>query len=130
MDRPNAPSSTRRYRPASTKMVAQKISAAPFHPSRVRLVTNSERCPAAKPELLHAIVRAFGQRNRIVEAQRAERRCPDQTHAHGAADDIAAVVLQSQAGSGRYRTSRWRNTAGRIDLAGSDPGSRSLVIEQ
>src|SRR5216684_401923 len=97
-------------------------------PVAVRLVTNSERCPAAKLELLHPVEWTLGKRNCIVEAQRTERRRPDQADTDRRANDIAAVVLQSQAGSGRYRTSRRRNTAGRVDLAGGDPGSRSLII--
>src|SRR5207244_11627616 len=84
----------------------------------------------ARRELLHPARLAPGKRNGIVKAQRTERRGPDQADTGRRANDIAALVLQSQAGSGRYRTSRWSNTAGRVDLAGSDPGSRSLINEQ
>src|SRR5712672_3149914 len=61
-------------------------------PVAVRLVTNSERCPAAKFELLNAVKLTFGKRDRIVETQWSERRCPDQTDTDGCTDDIAAVV--------------------------------------
>src|ERR1700687_5114736 len=54
-------------------------------------LSNSERCPAAKLELLHPVKRTLGKRDRIVEAQRTERRRPDQADTHGRADDVAAV---------------------------------------
>src|SRR6266478_2136205 len=90
----------------------------------------SERCPAAKLELLHPVELTLGKRHCIVKAQWTERRRPDQADTHRRADDIAAVVLQSQARTRRYGISRWRSTAGRVDLAGGDPGSRPLVIVQ
>src|SRR5437868_13637130 len=72
------------------------MSAAPFHPSRSGRGSNSERCPAAQLELLHAVKLTFGKRNGIIEAQRAERRRPDQTDTHGSAHDITAVERQSR----------------------------------
>src|SRR5258706_1997028 len=69
-------------------------------PVAVRLVTSSERCPAAKLELLNPVKLTFGKRDRIVKAQGTERRRPDQTDTHRRAHEVAAVVLQSQAGSG------------------------------
>src|ERR1700676_918344 len=90
-----------------------------------------ERCSAAKLELLHPVVGALGQRNRIVEAQRTERRCPDQADTHRGADHISAVILQSETGSRRrHGPDRWPDTTGRVDLAGGGPGRRSLVIPQ
>src|ERR1019366_7720990 len=90
-----------------------------------------ERCSAAKLELLHPVKRTLGQRDRIIEAQRTERRGPDQADAYGRADGVAAVVLQSQAGTRRWsRIRRWANTAGRVDFAGCGPGSRPLVVVQ
>ncbi len=58
-----------------------------------------ERCSAAKPELLHAVELTLGDRNRIVEAQRTERRGPDQADTDRGADHIAVVILQSEAGA-------------------------------
>src|ERR1700687_1459691 len=58
-----------------------------------------ERCPAAKLELLHTIIRALGQRDRIVEAQGTERRRPDQTDTEGRADTLAVVKHQSRTGA-------------------------------
>src|SRR5712671_5356265 len=99
-------------------------------PVAVRPVTNSERCPAAKLELLHPVERTLGKRYRIVEAQRTERRRPDQADTDRGAHDVAAVVLQSKAGSRRKRIYRWTSAARDVDLAGGDPGSRSLIIVQ
>src|SRR6202035_5111232 len=64
----------------------------------------------------------------VVEAQRTERRGPDQTDAHGRTNDIARIVTQSQTGSGRRRIDRRTNAAGRVDFAGGRPRGRSLVV--
>src|SRR5260370_7231465 len=63
-----------------------------------------ERCPAAKLELLHPVKRTLGKRDGIIEAQRTERRRPDQADTHGSADDIAAVEHQSRTVTGRKRS--------------------------
>ena len=65
---------------------------------------HSERCSAAKLELLHAVELPFGDRDRIVEAQRTERRSPDQADTDRGADHIAVVVLQPRAGSGDWHS--------------------------
>src|SRR5258708_27314636 len=95
-----------------------------------------ERCPAAKFELLHPVELTLGKRHRIVEAQRTERRGPDQADADRRANDIAAVEHQSRTGSGRRRNARAvrrRSTIGigrRGDFVGQRPGSRALIIKQ
>ena len=55
-----------------------------------------KRRAAAKLELLDAVELALGERNRVVEAQRTERRGPDQADTDRGTDDIAVVVLQSE----------------------------------
>src|SRR4029450_13906088 len=60
-------------------------------PVAVRLATNSERCPVAKIQSPHTVKQTVGKRDRVVEAQRTERRRPDQADTHGGTDDIAAV---------------------------------------
>ena len=65
-------------------------------PVSTSLENASERCPAAKLELLHAVVRTLGERHRVVEAQRTERRRPDQADTHRRADQIAVVEHQIQ----------------------------------
>src|SRR5258708_8976598 len=71
-------------------------------PVAVRLVTNSERCPAPKFELLNAVKLTLGKRDRIVETQWSERRRPDQSYTHRRADDIAAVVHKPRASARRH----------------------------
>src|ERR1700676_4366535 len=88
---PKAPPSTRRYQPASTKVVARKMSPAPFHPSRSGLRSDSELSPAAEHELLHDVILALRDRDRVVEAQRSHRRGPDQAATGRGADDIGIV---------------------------------------
>src|ERR1700681_2590407 len=122
------PSSTRQYQPASTKAAVRRMSAAPFHPSRSGRESNSERCPRAELELLHAIVRAFGKWHCIVKAQRTEGRCEDQTDAHRGANDIAVVKYQPCAGSRRGGIAGRGNATGRIDFARRCPGCRSLIV--
>src|SRR5205823_13247317 len=75
-----------------------------------------ERCAAAKLELLHAVKLTLRKRNRIVEAQRTERRSPDDADTHRGAYHVAVVKLQSQtvSGSGRSR----RRHLGRLDATG------------
>src|ERR1700682_1045958 len=89
-----------------------------------------ERCPAAKLELLHAVVRAFGERHRIVKAQRTEWRGPDQTDTHRGANEIAVIERQSGTGSGRDWISCWANTAGHVDFTRLYPRCRPLVVPQ
>src|SRR6267154_2531197 len=62
-----------------------------------------ERRSAAKSELLHAVELTLGDRNRIVKAQRTERRGPDQADTHRAAYHAAVVILQTEAGAGTGR---------------------------
>src|SRR5256714_7505838 len=81
-----------------------------------------ERCAATKLELLDPIKRTFRYRNRIVKAQRSERRCPDQANTHRTADDIAVVELQSGASSRcDGRTPGRRKTASHVRLVGERP---------
>src|SRR5207244_5878257 len=65
-----------------------------------------ERCATAKLELLHAVKLTLRKRHRIVEAQRTERRSPDDADTHRGANHVAVIILQSQAGSGSGRRRR------------------------
>src|SRR6516162_3525844 len=101
----------------------------------LRPETPLERCTAAKLELLHAVIRTLGERNRIVEAQRTKRRGPDQTDTHRRANDIAGGKHQTGAGSGKGRIDlRIRRNAIRIGRRGEfgrrSPCRRSLVVPQ
>src|SRR6185312_10252277 len=93
-----------------------------------------ERCATAKLELLHAVKLTLRKRHRIVEAQRTERRSPDDADTHLAADHVAIVRLQSQAGSGqsasRIRRLRRLDTAGHVDFARCRPRRRALVVPE
>src|ERR1700686_5069285 len=80
-----------------------------------------ERCAAAELELLHAVELTLGERDGIVEAQRTERRGPDQADADRAADRVAGIILQSQTGSRVRRIVGGRSTAGLVDFAGQGP---------
>src|SRR5260370_2783668 len=89
-----------------------------------------ERCPAAKLELLHPVKLTLGKRDGIIEAERTERRRPDQADTHGSADDIAAVKDQSRTGPGRWSCRRL-DTVGigrRGEFAGGAPGGRPLLL--
>src|SRR5258708_2320364 len=102
-------------------------------PVAVRLVTSSERCPAAKLELLNPVELTLGKRHRIVKAKRAERRRPDQTDTHGTAHGITAVEHQARTGPRCRRTDRRPDTiriGRRGEFARGGPGSRSLIIKQ
>src|SRR6476619_2039184 len=93
-----------------------------------------ERRAATKLELLHAVELALGDRNRIVEAQRTERRGPDQADTDRGTNQIAVVVLQSQTSSGIRRNNARRlrrlDAAGHVDLARLRPRRRALVVIQ
>src|SRR5690349_4671985 len=71
-----------------------------------------ERRSATEPELLDAVICALGDRNRVVEAERSEGRSPDEADAHGGANHVAVVVLQSQTGSSVGRSGRPRRSTG------------------
>src|SRR5438270_12775219 len=66
-----------------------------------------ERSASAKLELLHAVELTFRERDCIVEAQRSERRGPDQADTHRCTDDVDVVVHQSRAGSRRIGEVPW-----------------------
>jgi len=66
-------------------------------PVAVRRESNSERCPAAELELLHAIVRAFGKRHCIVKAQRPNGDAQIRPTPRGT-NDIAVVKYQTLTG--------------------------------
>src|SRR5215212_3652344 len=93
-----------------------------------------ERCATAELELLHAVKLTLRNRNRIVEAQRAERRSPDEADTHRASDHVAVVKLQSCAGAGtgwsRVRRLGRPDATGHVDLARLRPRRRPLVVEQ
>src|SRR5438105_13699306 len=81
-----------------------------------------ERSPAAKLELLHAVKLSLGERHRIIEAQRSERRGPDQADTYRRADDVGVVILQSQTGPRSCVGGLRRPYAtGRVDFAGQGP---------
>src|SRR5262249_45704880 len=71
-----------------------------------------ERGAAAEPELLRAVKLALGEGHRVVEAQRSERRGPDQANTDRRADGIAVVVHQSGTGARRGWVDRRRRTVG------------------
>src|SRR3954462_4330320 len=79
----------------------------------------SERGSAAESELLHHVVLTLGDRHRIVEPQRSERRRPDQTDTYRRADRVRIVVLQGAVGTLRG-----------VDFAGRRPRRRSFIIPQ
>src|ERR1700677_4046279 len=89
---------------------------------------------AAKLELLYDVVLTLGDRDRVVEAERAERRLPDQADTDRGAHNVARIILQAQTGAGRGRVSRTivrrRNTARLIDFTRERPVGRPLVITQ
>src|SRR5262249_19593403 len=96
-----------------------------------------ERSAAAKLELLHAVKLTLGEGHRIVEAQRTERRRPDETDTDRAANDVLLTILQSQAGPwvGRSECPRrptWRGdpVIEAIDFVRQSPTRRSLVVPQ
>src|SRR6185369_17841423 len=76
-----------------------------------------ERRTAAKLELLHAVKLTLGDRNRIVKAQRTERRSPDQADTDRGTNDIAIVIHQARTGSSRGRSNR-RGGAVRVGRGG------------
>src|SRR5476649_2839994 len=87
-----------------------------------------ERCSAAKLEFLNAVILTLGERNRVVEAQRTERRRPDQADTDRGPDDIAVVILQTEAGARICRSDRRLDTTGQVDLASLRPRGRALII--
>src|ERR1700676_4459868 len=99
-------------------------------PAPASLENGLERGAAAELELLHAVKLTFGKRDGIVEAQRTERRGPDQADADRAADRVASIILQSQTGSRVGRIVGGTNAAGRVDFAGQGPVRRPLVVIQ
>src|SRR5215212_7134397 len=92
-----------------------------------------ERCAAAKLELLHAVKLTLRKRNRIVEAQRTERRSPDDADTHRGADHVAVVIHQSSTGSGRIGISRRPDTV-RVGRGGEfarlRPRCRPLIVKE
>src|SRR6266853_813134 len=100
-------------------------------PASASLENALERCPAAKLELLHPVKLTLGKRDGIIEAERTERRRPDQADTHGRADDIAIVKDQSRTGARRRWRCRRPNTIGigwRGEFAGGGPSGRPLVV--
>src|SRR5439155_13499855 len=93
-----------------------------------------ERCATAKLELLHAVKLTLRKRDCIVEAQRTERRSPDDADAHRGAYHVAVVKLQSRTGSGSGRSRRRHlgrlDATGHVDLTRLRPRRRTLVVEQ
>src|SRR5277367_5275598 len=89
---------------------------------------------AAKLELLYDVVFTLGNRDCVVEAERAERRLPDQADTDRRAHNVTRIILQAQTGAWRGGVSRtvvgWRNTAGQIDFTRGSPISRPLVVAQ
>src|SRR6185437_10737046 len=118
--RPDGPSPARRSRPGSTEAEVRKIPAAPFHPSRCGPWSNSERSSAAEPELLHDVVLALRDRDRIVEPQRSERRGPDQADTDRATDRVG-VVIDHGAPTGTAVDKA-------VDFAGRRPTGRTLIV--
>src|ERR1700740_2675366 len=62
--------------------------------------SGSEAGAAAELELLHAVELTLGERHGVVEAQRTEGRCPDQTDTDRGPDDLAVVIDQARTGAG------------------------------
>ena len=93
-----------------------------------------ERCAAAKLELLHAVKLALRKRNRIVEAQRTERRSPDDADTHRGADHVAvchtAIPNSFREWPQSLRRLRRRDATGHVDLARLRPRRRALVVEE
>src|SRR5580692_3828908 len=98
------------------------MSPAPFHPSRSGLQSNSELSPAAEHELLRDVKLALRDRDRVIEAQRSERRGPDQTHADRRPDDVGIVVDHSAITE--------LSVDQPIDVPGGGPLRRPLVVPQ
>src|ERR1700727_2260250 len=98
------------------------MSPAPFHPSRSGPRSDSELSPAAEHELLHDVILALRDRDRVIEAQRSERRGPDQADTGRGADDIGIVKDHSAITEMSVDHS--------VDFAGSGPLRRSLIIPQ
>src|ERR1700723_4289505 len=98
------------------------MSPAPFHPSRSGLQSISKLSPAAEHELLRDVKLARRDRDRVIEAQRSERRGPDQTDADRGADDILIVEDHSAGTELAVDDS--------VDFAGSRKLRRSLVVPQ
>src|SRR5439155_2554438 len=92
-----------------------------------------ERCAAAKLELLHAVKLTLRKRNRIVEAQRTERRSPDDADTHRGANHVAIIIYQARTGSSRSRMNR-RRGAIRVGRGGEfarlSPRRRALVVKE
>src|SRR5262249_34073597 len=96
-----------------------------------------ERSAAAEFELLHAVKLTLGEGHRIVEAQRTERRGPDETDTDRTANAVLFPKRQAQAGSrvgrsDRPRRATWRSDSvvEAVDFVRQGPTSRSLVIPQ
>src|ERR1700689_3618867 len=68
-----------------------------FRPRSIDAVTGPaqrlEAGAAAKLELLYDVVLTLGDRDRVVEAERTERRLPDQADTDRGANDVPRVVL-------------------------------------
>src|SRR6185295_959593 len=92
-----------------------------------------ERRAAAKLELLHAVELTLGDRNRIIEAQRTERRGPDQADTDRGTNDIAIVIHQARTGTSRSRSNR-RRGAVRVgqgsELGRLSPRGRPLIVKE
>src|ERR1700743_1310047 len=80
----------------------------------------SKRSPAAKHELLHDVVLALRDRDCVIEAQRSERRLPDQADTDGGADHIGIIV---------YHSARTRNAVDQtVDFTRGRPRGRPLIV--
>src|ERR1700744_598741 len=88
--------------------------ARPFVPAAGSGGQALERSSAAELELLHDVILTLGDRDRVVEAQRSERRGPDQADTDRAAYHVLLGELQSKAGTGRVRVLRRWGTAGHV----------------
>src|SRR4029077_8594586 len=105
------PPSARRSPPAPKKAAAQS-SPAPSARSQPDHCSKSERCSAAKLELLYDVVRTLGKRNRIIEAQRTKRRRPDHADTNGGANDDPRIKQATQTTCTRWNrilAVDWRN---------------------
>src|ERR1700733_13280141 len=61
---------------------------------------------AAKLELLYDVVLTLGDRDRVVEAERTERRLPDQDHPDRGGHHVARIIQQARKSCWNGRISR------------------------
>src|ERR1700722_13841404 len=121
-DKTDAPPSTPRDDPASTELMAGEMSPASIYPSQYGPRSNSELSPAAEHELLHDVIFALRDRDRVVEAQRSKRGRPDYTYAGRGADDIGIIVDHSAVTEVSVDHT--------VDFAGGGPLRWSLIVPQ